>query len=154
ALTVPQGDGGQIQRFIFNPATNTLRPLRPIQGPVSGCPRIAYNPSGDRFVCCGWNDKLALYHEDSGELLFTCPGNGGSDLRFNSSGERLGGVRTGDRKERIGLWSVADGREYQALVNEQKGEMTEQRPLPAIHPGGRLAAYAGPEAVVLFDLET
>jgi tetratricopeptide (TPR) repeat protein/WD40 repeat protein len=152
-LTVTQGDGGQIQRFTFDPATNIFQPLPPIQGPVTGAPRISYNPAGDRFACCGWNDKVALHDADSGQLLFTAPALGGAgELRFDSTGGRLAAARP--KKERIGLWSVADGREYRALIDEQKGEVLEERPLPAIHPGGRLAAWGGPEAVVLFDMET
>jgi WD40 repeat protein len=155
-LTVTQGDGGQIQHFTLNPATHALRPMRPIQGPVSGAPRVTYNPVGDRFVCCGWNGKLALYDAESRQMLFTAPAPGGAgDLRFDAAGGRLAIARTGERRERIGLWSIADGHEYRALVDdEQKGEVIEQKPLPAIHPGGRLCAWGGPEAVVLFDLET
>jgi tetratricopeptide (TPR) repeat protein/WD40 repeat protein len=152
-LTVPQGDGGQIQRFTFDPATNTFRLLPLIQGPVTGAPRISYNPAGDRFACCGWNDKVALYDANSGQLIFTTPALGGAgELRFDSTGGLLAAARP--KKERIGLWSVADGREYRVLIDEQKGEILDQKPLPAIHPGGRLGAWGGPEAVVLFDIET
>src|SRR5262249_35412698 len=51
----------------------------------------------------------------------------------------------------IGLWSVADGREYRALAYPVEGGINND---PAVHPGGRVAAFGHKNGVALFDLLT
>ncbi len=153
-LTVPAGDGDKMQQYAFDAAVPALRPTRMLENTANGGPSIVYNPAGDRFVSRGWNLKVALFDAVSGRVLFTThslPPASHYTLRFDRTGKRLAGARTGDRKERIGLWSVADGREYRALVHTGSGEVYSH---PAIHPGGRLAAMGLTDGVTLSDLET
>jgi eukaryotic-like serine/threonine-protein kinase len=155
-LIVTEGDGGRIQQYAFDPGSSSLRPIRTINGPELGAPKVVYSPTGDRFVCRGWNGKVALVDAVSGQVLFTTHAQYGASLRFDRTGRRLAGARVGEENERIGLWSVADGREYRALVDDRAGEAIDHNPdspVPSIHPGGRLAAAAGRDVVVLFDLE-
>jgi hypothetical protein len=128
----------------------------PIAGPDLGCPAIAYNPTGDRFISRAlWGGSVALFDAVSDRLLFTTPSNSlaGGMIHFDASGRRLAAVRVGDRDQRIGLWSVADAREYRALFHKGSGDVWLQA-CPAIHPGGRLAAIGFTNGVTLFDLET
>jgi WD40 repeat protein len=156
-LTVPQGDGGKIQQYAFDPAAPALPPIRTIEGlsPRGGMV-IAYNPTGDRFIGRGWSNTVDLFEAVSGQLLFrthalpTCGG-----LRFDRTGQRLACPLVGERKDRIGLWSVADGREYRSLVSTGRAESKLDALFrPAIHPGGRLAAVGLPDGVAVFDLES
>jgi WD40 repeat protein/Tfp pilus assembly protein PilF len=173
-LTVLCGDSGAIQPYTFEPtapalqslrtmvpiggrffdtlAPPALRPLPPIQGPDNGGPWLFYNPAGDRFVSRGWDSVVHLFDAVSGQWLFSThalPTRG--ILRFDRSGRRLAAARVGDRQERVGLWSVADAREYRALVHSGRAATWGN---PAIHPGGRLAAIGLEDGVALFDLET
>src|SRR5262249_20271178 len=148
---------GKIQQYAFDPAVPALQPTRTLEGPDLGCPAIVYNPAGDRFVSRGsWHNAIALFDAVSGrgitnsyELVpASC-----YPVRFDPPGKRLAAARSGDRNERVGLWSVADAREYWPLVDPEGGE-GQIAWLPAIHPGGRLAATGRKEGVALFDLET
>jgi serine/threonine protein kinase/WD40 repeat protein len=156
-LTVPEGNHGKIQQYAFDPAVPALRPTRTLEGPDLGCPAIVYNPSGDRFASRGtWHHAIALFDAVSGRVIAcsyellpaSC-----FPVRFDPTGKRLAGARSGDRNERVGFWSVADAREYRPLVDPESGE-GQIAWLPAIHPGGRLAATGRKEGVALFDLET
>jgi serine/threonine protein kinase/tetratricopeptide (TPR) repeat protein len=156
-LTVPDGDSGAIQQWAFDPTAPALRLLRTIQGPHNGGPCLSYNPAGDRFVTRGWDGVVHLFDAISGQWLFSThslPKNvvgGGAYLRFDRTGQRLAAARVGNHQERVGLWSVADAREYRALVPSRRVSAWGK---PAIHPGGRLAAIGVMDGVVLFDLET
>jgi Tfp pilus assembly protein PilF len=75
-------------------------------------------------------------------------------LRFDRTGQQLAGARVGNRIDRIGLWSVADAREYRSLVRSGSAEWVGSGYEPAIHPGGRLAAMPLVDGVALFDLES
>jgi serine/threonine protein kinase/WD40 repeat protein len=154
-LTVPSGDAEKIQQYAFDPSAPALKPTQVLDNPASGCPRIVYNRAGDRFVSRCWGTKGALFDAISGRVLFTTPEfpSAGPPLRFDATGKRLAAARTGDRKEKVGLWSVADAREYRTLVLAGGQEGLSQR-LPAIHPGGRLAAMAQLGGVAIFDLES
>jgi WD40 repeat protein len=163
ALTVPSGEGGKIQQYSFDPARPALRPVRLIDGPDVGCATVVYHPAGDRFVTRGWSQSVQLFDEVSGRLLFATPSRVQSWLRFDRTGERLAGAHVGEHLDRIGLFSVAAGREYQSLV--RPGGRHAKLPVvlsPAIHPGGRLVALAHPSGgdgdlargMALFDLES
>jgi tetratricopeptide (TPR) repeat protein len=158
-LLVCDGDGGIIQEYAFNAAAPALQLIRPIPGPDLGGAGLQYNPAGDRFVRRGWSNVVVLFDAVSGQELFRTdslpPASNSTLLRFDRTGQRLAAARVGARNDRIGLWSVADGREYRALpytnngVNGNPGQFH-----PAIHPAGRLAASGSQGAVALFDLET
>jgi WD40 repeat protein len=156
-LVVGQADyAARIQQYAFDSSRLTLQP---IGGPLESsnrCASISFSPSGDRFVCRGWESNIDLYDALSGRLLFTTYSQAtGSNnaLRFDRAGRQVAAGRVGDRKDRLGLWSVADAREYRTLVHSDRRER-EVYSQPAVHPGGRLAAIGLSDGVTLFDLET
>src|SRR5262249_11625186 len=112
-LMVPPGDAGKIQQYAFDPEAPGLRLMRALPATQSGA-NISYNPSGDRFVDIGWGGKVNLSDAVSGQVLFSTP-ESGFRLHFDRTGQRLASTRVGDRSDRIGLWSVADAREYMSL---------------------------------------
>jgi WD40 repeat protein len=158
-LLVPQGDGGKIQEYAFDPATPALRPTRPpFQGPIDQAGHgITFHPAGDRFVTRGWPGAINLYDAVSGQVLFST--NGGKSasevlVHFDRTGEWLAGARVGPRYERIGLWSFAGGREYRSLIHSSDVKYAHHRNGPTVHPGGQLAAIGLPDGVAFFDLDT
>ena len=104
----------------------------------------------------GWNNKVNLFDVHTGRLLFTTPAlpsatRNDLPLRFDPTGVRSARRDVGKQQERLGLWSVADSREYRALG---RAFVRHESGLPAIHPGGRLAAQSLSEGLALYDLET
>jgi serine/threonine protein kinase/tetratricopeptide (TPR) repeat protein len=153
-LTVPPGDAGKILQYAFDPESPALRPLRALDSTQSGA-EIYYNQTGDRFVDYGWGRKVHLFDAASGQVLFwtnALPPEAGFRLRFDRTGQRLAAARVGDRSDRIGIWSVADAREYRALRHTGAPEGTWAE--LAIHPRGRLAATTLLNTVALFDLDS
>src|SRR5262249_54730929 len=154
-LTVPPGDQGQIRQYAFDPKAPALRLMRALPATQTGA-TISYNPSGDRFVDHGWGSKVNLFDTASGQVLFSTHALGVGHkywMRFDRTGQRLAATRVGDRSDRIGLWSVADAREYMSVRHAGTHEPAELRRL-AIHPRGRLAATNLMNSVALFDLDS
>jgi WD40 repeat protein len=156
-LAITEGDAGRIQLYTFEAVPLTLRFTRTLQGAGTGGTRICFNPAGDRLAMRGWNGKVHLFDVHTGRLLFSTPSLPSArtnvPLRFDPSGRRLAAARVGEQQERIGLWSVADGREYRVL-GRPRPEVGVRSGRPAIHPGGRLAAERVADGLALFDLET
>jgi serine/threonine protein kinase/Tfp pilus assembly protein PilF/WD40 repeat protein len=153
------GGGGMIHLYTFDRESGELQPKpRVIDTRLeNGGASLAFSPAGDRLVLRGWVDEVHLFDVQTGRRLFsTHPlrSSGYQRLCFNLSGNRLAGARVGPRKEQLGLWSVADAREYRALVHDGAGESEPITRLPAVHPDGRLAAQFFTNGLALFDLET
>jgi serine/threonine protein kinase/tetratricopeptide (TPR) repeat protein len=157
-LLVPQGDGGKIQEYAFDPAAPALRPTRTLEGPIDkGGNGITFHPAGDRFVTRGWACRVNLFDAVSGQVLFsthTLLTTAGEIVRFDRSGERLAAARVGTGNDRIGLWSFAGGREYRSLVHAGAPSVANHYNGPTVHPGGQLAAIGLPDGVAFFDLDT
>jgi WD40 repeat protein len=161
-LVADSNDSGIIHDYAFDSAAPASRLVRNIQGRATGGVQITFNPAGDRFVSRGWDKIAHLFDAVSGQLLFSTPPGitpaSGILLRFDHTGQRLAGARVGDRKDRIGVWSVADAREYRSLVPAENGANGRVNGLHhgtfVVHPGGRLAAASLTDGVVLFDLDT
>jgi serine/threonine protein kinase/WD40 repeat protein/Tfp pilus assembly protein PilF len=157
-LAVPDGDSGTIQLLSFDPKHPDLLRLPPIDGPAhDDGVRVTFNSRGDRLVARGWPGRVRLFDTRTGQRLFATPSlelPNRIPLRFDRTGTRLAAARGGERGEQVQLWSVADGREYRALVHAGKGIMHRHGILPALHPGGRLAALGLTDGVALFDLES
>jgi serine/threonine protein kinase/WD40 repeat protein len=157
-LLVPQGDGGKIQEYAFDPAAPALRPTRTLQGPIErsgNC--LTFHPAGDCFVARGWQGVIDLYDAVSGQPLFSTQSLlSASDARvnFDRTGEWLAGARAGPGYERIGLWSFAGGQEYRYLVHAGDTKFVNHFNGPTVHPGGQLAAIGLPDGVTFFDLDT
>ncbi len=158
-LVADSNHSGIIQEYAFDPAVGALRLVRNIQGPDTGGAESTFNPAGDRFVRRGWGGSVVLFDTVTGQELFRThsllPASHTTLLRFDRTGQRLAGARVGDRKDRIGLWSVADAREYRSLSHAGNSANDHTSVFPsAIHPAGRLAAMGSTDGVALFDLET
>jgi tetratricopeptide (TPR) repeat protein len=159
-VTDPNGGaiGETIQEYAFDAVAPALRLIRSIQGPNLNGAGITFNPAGDRFVRRGWGHVVVLFDAISGQELFRthslAPSSDTLLLRFDRTGQRLGCARVGDRNDRIGLWSVADAREYRSLVHLGSATWGSDVYPPTIHPGGRLAAMPMIDGVALFDLES
>jgi serine/threonine protein kinase/WD40 repeat protein len=156
-LAVSEGDSGLVHLYAFDPTARTVRPTRVLRAPGIGGTRISFNPAGDRLVSRGWNNIVHLFDVRTGRLLFSTHSllsTAGAGLRFDSSGERLAAARVGPRQERVGVWSVADGREYRALAHDGSGRWPDCYGGPAVHPGGRLAALGLGGGLALFDVES
>jgi WD40 repeat protein len=124
--------------------------------PESAGLALHFNPAGDRLVGRGWSGKVHLFDVHTGRLLFTThklPGTGWTQLQIDPSGERLAAARVGAQQQKVGLWSVADAREYRSLASTSS-HSEEPRGHPAVHPTGRLAAQGFRDGVALYDLET
>jgi WD40 repeat protein len=107
----------------------------------------------------GWNGKVHLFDVHTGRLLFVTHSYSPMplSLRFDPTGRRLVAARVGAQQEQLGLWSVADAREYRALIHDDLGMSEHLEPgtgTLSVHPGGRLAAQAFKDGLALFDLET
>jgi WD40 repeat protein len=153
-LAVPDGNGGPIHLYRFDVVARSLQLTRALPAQGNGGLGVQFNPAGDRLVGRGWGGPIHLLDVPTGRWLFSSlsfPALDKSSARFDPTGTRLAAARVGAREERIGLWSVADGREYRALVHDGPGQPFG--PL-AIHPGGRLVAQSFTDGVALFDLET
>jgi serine/threonine protein kinase/WD40 repeat protein len=153
-LAVPDGDHCKIQLLSFDPKAPGLLQLRLLEGPEMGGCYVSYNPAGDRLVARGWHGVVQLFDPAYGFLFSTHASPIPSywqDVRFDRTGQRLAAARVGEREEQIGLWSVADAREYRALKHTGKDLWDVH--IPALHPPGRLVAVAHTEGVALFDVE-
>ena len=157
-LAVSEGDGGRVQLYAFDPVARKLQATHMLQALGNGGTALQFNPAGDRLVVRGWNDKVHFFDVHTGRLLLTTPAlspvsRNDIPLRFDARGERLAAVRVGKQQERVGVWSVAEGREYLALGHANNDpEISHGR--PAIHPGSRLGAQGLHDGVGLFDLNT
>ncbi len=134
-----------LRLYDFDPARPALSLRHALRPPGEGGTLIYFNPAGDRLVSRGFDNVVHLFDVVTGRLLFsTFSWPAGHLLRFEQSGRRLAGTRVGDQLQQIGIWSVADGREFRVLVhNGQGGRLPDWFPgvpRPAVHPNGRLAA--------------
>jgi serine/threonine protein kinase/WD40 repeat protein len=153
-LAVSHGGSGLVHLYAFDPASPGLRLTRTLSAPGTGGTAIQFNPAGDRVATRGWNGVVHLFDPATGRLLFSTHAlSSYAPLRWGPSGGRLAAARVGPRQEQVGVWSVADAREYRALVHDgpRRGYRDS---VPAVHPGGRLAAQRLKDGLALFDLET
>jgi WD40 repeat protein len=157
-LVVSDGDGSRIHLYAFEPSAPGLRLIRALRTPDNdGGPTPQFNPAGDRLASRGWSGRVYLFDVPTGRLLFSTPAlplAAWPDLLFDPSGRRLAAARVGPQEEQVGLWSVADAREYRALVYDGGRRRFPQVALPAVRPDGRLAAQGLTDGVALWDLET
>jgi serine/threonine protein kinase/WD40 repeat protein len=155
-LAVSDGDSGLVGLYAFDSAHSDLRWARDLRAEGNGGTAVHFNPAGDRLAARGWSGKVHLFDVDTGRLLFSTDSlayTAGTPLRFNRTGGRLAAARVGPQQEQVGLWSVADAREYRALIHDSP-QSWHHHP-PAVHPDGRLTARGFMEdCLALFDLET
>jgi serine/threonine protein kinase/WD40 repeat protein len=155
-LAVSHGDGTLVHLYAFDPAAPGLRLTRALRLPSVGGAAVAFNPAGDRVATRGWDNVIHLFDLATGRLLFSThalPSSSYTPLQWGPSGGRLAAARVGPRQEQVGVWSVADGREYRALVHDGL-RRSPYHGIPAVHPDGRLAVQVLADGLALFDLET
>jgi len=110
---------------------------------------MAFDPVGDCLAANEYGSNMELLRVATGERLMKATSSP-SACRFSRDGLRLaGGVQDG----KLGIWRVAGGREYRALLRS--------KPLPknghyngvALHRDGRMLAHAMSDGFGLWDLE-
>ena len=156
-LAVSDGDSGRINLYAYDPAATGLRLIHALKGLGTGGTSIQFNQAGDRLAARGWTTSVQLFDVQSGRLLFATPPTpsatkGNVPLRFDRTGRRLAAARVGDQEDRVGLWSVADGREYKAVGGAPPYLL--KAPRPGLHPDGRLAALGLADGFAVYDLQT
>ncbi|MCI0642313.1 MAG: protein kinase [Gemmataceae bacterium] len=124
--------------------------------------RLAFNHAGDRLAANGWSSILELFDVNTGQKLFATKAAGGCIPRFRRDDGRLAGtIQDG----KLGIWQVADGREFQRLVTQTVQKKTRYGSVTVhpdgrllssvtVHPDGRLLAAATPNGFGLWDLVT
>ncbi len=156
SLAAADGDSGLVHLYAFDPAHPNLHLASMLKAPGSGGTSVHFNPAGDRLATRGWNDVVHLFDVVNGQLLFsTRPTRSSSwaELQFDPSGGRLAAARVGPQRQQLGVWSVADAREYLALLHSGQGRHYPES-LHAVHPGGRLVAFSLTDGLALFDLQS
>jgi serine/threonine protein kinase/WD40 repeat protein len=125
---------------------NTRQPYRTLESAQWG-QHLTFNHAGDRLAAHGWNSYAELFDVGTGQKLFATVPIAGT-RRFSRDDRRLaGGVLDG----KLGIWQVADGREYRTLTH--KGlQAKEEFFSAAVHPDGRLLAGGTKAGVRLWDL--
>jgi serine/threonine protein kinase/WD40 repeat protein len=154
-LAVSDGYSGLVHLYAFDPASPSLHLPRVLRGPSDGGTAVAFNPAGDRVATRGWGGVVHLFDPATGRLLFSTyalPKSSRASLQWGPSGGRLAAAQLGPRQEQMGVWSVADAREYRALVHDGPGRRGCY--VPTVHSGGRLAVLGLTDGLALFDLET
>jgi serine/threonine protein kinase/WD40 repeat protein len=142
-LAVGYGDSHLIRLY----ERTTRQPYRTLEGGQRGV-SLTFNHAGDRLASFGWQSHVELFDVGTGQKLFETTPIAGSSRRFSRDDRRLaGGVRDG----KLGVWEVADGREYRTLVRKALPEKDEYSSV-AVHPEGRLLAAAMSEGFGLWDL--
>jgi serine/threonine protein kinase/WD40 repeat protein len=153
SLAVSDGNSGLIHLYSFDLAPPALRLTRTMGGGSgNGGTSVHFNAAGDRLVTCGWEGVVRLFDVHTGRQLFSTPAltrPSSRYLHYDLSGNRLAAVRVGEQQERIGVWSIAEGREYRAFGRAGPSVLR-----PAIHPSGRLAVQGYSDGLQLYDLET
>jgi WD40 repeat protein len=155
-LAVSRNDSGLVHLYAFDSSAPGLQLIRALEAPGHGGTFVQFNPSGDRVVTRGWNGIVHLFDVHTGRLLFSTHSHdnlGTEGLRFDPSGRRLAAARAWGQ-QKIGIWSVADGREYRALIHKGPGHRPHGSGWPAVHPKGRLAVLGLTNGLALFDVET
>ena len=157
AFAVADADSGSVQLYAFDSSKPSLKLTYTLDATGNGGADVQFNPAGDRVVTHGGTGIVNLFDANTGRLLFSThsPSRSvGAKLRFDPSGRRLAAARVGTNNQQIGVWSVADGREYRALIHPGPGKRWYESGMSAVHPGGRLAVLGLRDGLALFDLET
>jgi WD40 repeat protein len=121
---------------------------RSIHADAGGGTQVAFNRAGDRAAVAGWSSRVILCDFDTGRTLMMTP-TGRHAAQFDADGRRLAAAIV-PHDDKVGFWSVGDGRECRTLVH---GRTPIIRP-PAISSDGRVVAANFAEGLVLFDLAT
>jgi eukaryotic-like serine/threonine-protein kinase len=154
-LIVSNADRGSSRILEFDAQMGSVKDVRAIELFGIGEPRMAFFPTGNRILGCGWDGLVEIWDFHTGQFLFRTPvpiaGSWPAFFSLSPTGDRVAFSRSIDSAE-IGVWSVAEGQEYHRIVPSQ-GKHIVSGDL-AVHPGGRLIAQPYMDGVRLFDLDT
>src|SRR5262249_7074260 len=110
-LCLAQGDGAEVRVYDFDAAASApaLAYRRSFYTPSGGGTEIACDRVGEQAVGFGWLATLGLIDFATGRVLFETPATHPSQPQFGGGGRlAAAGLPPGPR---VGLWSVAGGRE-------------------------------------------
>src|SRR5262249_18903783 len=109
-------DPAEVRVYHFDPPTAGLGYRRTI--PCGrGEPRLGFNGTGDRFVDTGWYPTTSLWDFWTGRQLFETKSRVMSQpLVLKPDGSELALAAAPERPDHVGVWSVADAREYRTIV--------------------------------------
>ncbi len=107
---------------------------------------VTFNHGGDRLLMRNWGGTLELFDVGTGQKVWSMA-HSSTDRFSRDDGRLAGAVQDG----KLGIWKVADGREYRTLVFEALPAKGEYFP-GAISPDGRLLAVPVTDGIGLWDL--
>jgi WD40 repeat protein len=108
----------------------------------------AFSPVGDLLATNGWEASMRLWDPRTGkELLRTFASF--HAVQFSRDGRRLAGRSLGTK---VGIFEVADGREYRTLVSDPARGKELYNDL-SVSPDSRLLAAGVNDGAILWDLE-
>ncbi|HLN29984.1 MAG TPA: protein kinase [Gemmataceae bacterium] len=145
--TLGVSGGGAIR--LFDRATFACRLTFAANG--GGGERLYFNHAGDRLATYGWNSAVQLYDVASGQMVFRVPNARPIfALRFDRADRWLAGFIEGNR---LGIWQLADGREYRTLV--RRSVAGDGIYLSAsLSPDSKLLAVSMADGVGLWDVDS
>jgi WD40 repeat protein len=143
-LAATDWNSGLVRLYAFDPAKPGLRFTRELKAPGNGGTSAHFNPAGDRVATRGWNSRVHLFDANTGRLLFSTHSLPGIHygLHFDPNGTRLG------------LWFVADAREFWVIFRDKPEQSLNRSFVPAVHPSGRIAVREYRDGFGLFDLDS
>jgi WD40 repeat protein/tetratricopeptide (TPR) repeat protein len=89
------------------------KPRRFLEGFTNTLTELAFNHSGTLLASTGWEGILRFWSPHTGKQLFSADGTSGA-IRFSPDDRHLAGCDG----NKVGLWLVADGREYRSLIRD------------------------------------
>jgi WD40 repeat protein/tRNA A-37 threonylcarbamoyl transferase component Bud32 len=120
------------------------------KGHASEVTSVAFNCHGNLLASCGWDGTMRLWDPWTQEQLATVPCGPLRDLHFSPDGRWLG--HSGELDGKIGLWEVADAREYRLLEGHTKAG---KGPWSVdFSPAGHLLASGSSDGIRLWSVET
>ena len=109
-----------IHLYDFDPQTKSLK-LRQTMHVRVAASAVCYSPNGNSFLSWGWGDQLSLFDIGSGRCLAESSTSYNANMigRFSADGKQFFGVKA-PGANRIGDWSVDEGRELRLFVDWQR----------------------------------
>lgn|GEM_PF-2367026 len=130
---------------LWDVATGQL--LRELVGHQRGIRTVALSPDG-QFAATSGHDDLWLWEAATGKPIrsFHLGIDGGGALRFLDGGRRLALTHP---KRGVLVWETATGKQALSLASPPDSSTLTRA---ALTPDGRLALYAGPKRIVIWDV--
>jgi WD40 repeat protein len=153
-LFICKSDFTGLRIYRFDPKTARLDFLRSIDDCGHGDTILAFNAKGDRFFATGWNSNVTMWDLNTGQYLFqssTPTITSTFPIKYNSRSEKLALAGQPERPGHLGIWSIADGREYRPIVPASTAKNATAGSF-AIDPDERIAVQIWSDGLRVFDL--